>query len=87
MAEALAEDIVEIEAVERVSEMEEAVEEAVTLGKLVLLAEDVDMVIEEVVVAGAELEELEIDEDAELEVVVVVVTGLIELNLPGRRFR
>lgn len=67
MAEALAEDIVEIEAVERVSEMEEVVEEAVTLGKLVVLAEDVDMVIEEVVLAGAELEELEIDEDTELD--------------------
>ena len=87
-AEALAEDIVDIEAEEEVPDMEVVVEAIVTPEELVVLAEDVDIVIEEVVEAGAEAEEYSsvlILMLIELE--VVDVTGLIELNLPGRRFR
>jgi hypothetical protein len=106
--EALAEDVLEIEAEEEVPEVREFVERAVTPEEPVELADYAELVVEDVFVADVEAEELtvllieEVDSSElpaetlaltlmleEDEAIVAVLTAglLIELNLPGNRFR
>jgi hypothetical protein len=58
VGEALAEDVLEIEAEEEVPEVREFVERAVTPEEPVELADDAELVVEDVVVADVEAEEL-----------------------------